>query len=31
MQPEQVHVALRNKGTTRDFDPDPDTLLSKGP
>ena len=28
MQPEQIHVALRNKGTIRDFDSDPDALLA---
>jgi len=28
MQPEQIHVALRNKGTIRDFDRDPDALLA---
>jgi len=28
MQPTQIRVALRNKGTIRDFDDDPDALLS---
>jgi hypothetical protein len=28
MQPEQIRVALRNKGTIRDFDADPDALLA---
>jgi hypothetical protein len=28
MQPEQIHVSLRNKGTVRDFDEDPNSLLS---
>ncbi len=31
MQPEQVSVAVRNKGTVRDFDADPDQMLSDGP
>lgn len=28
MAPEQIHVSLRNKGTIRDFDADPDALLT---
>ena len=28
MQPTQIRVALRNKGTIRDFDADPDALLA---
>jgi hypothetical protein len=28
MQPEQIRVSLRNKGTVRDFDENPDALLS---
>lgn len=28
MQPDQIHVSLRNKGTIRDFDDDPDALLA---
>jgi hypothetical protein len=31
MQPEQIRVALRNKGTIHDFDADPDRLLADGP
>ncbi|MEX0664534.1 MAG: DUF2889 domain-containing protein [Acidimicrobiia bacterium] len=31
MQPEQIAVALRNKGTIRDFDADPSALLKDGP
>jgi DUF2889 family protein len=31
MQPAQIHVALRNKGTVRDFDADPDLMLEAGP
>jgi hypothetical protein len=31
MQPQFVHVAVRNKGTTRDYDTDLDALLSEGP
>jgi hypothetical protein len=28
MQPEQIHLGLRNKGTVRDFDADPNALLA---
>jgi len=31
MQPVQIRVALRNKGTVRDFDTDPAALLADGP
>jgi Protein of unknown function (DUF2889) len=31
MQPEQIHVAFRNKGTIKDFDEAPDTALANGP
>jgi hypothetical protein len=31
MQPAQIEVALRNKGTIRDFDADPERLLADGP
>ena len=31
MQPGFVEVALRNRGTIRDWDPDPDQLLAEGP
>jgi Protein of unknown function (DUF2889) len=31
MQPTQIQVALRNKGTIRDFDDDPGALLADGP
>jgi hypothetical protein len=31
MQPGIVEVALRNRGTVRDWDPDPDALLADGP
>jgi len=31
MQPAQIAVALRNKGTIRDFDAEPDQLLVDGP
>jgi hypothetical protein len=31
MQPGVVEVSLRNRGTTRDFDADPDQLLAGGP
>jgi Protein of unknown function (DUF2889) len=31
MQPGVVELAERNRGTTRDFDPDPDRLLAEGP
>jgi hypothetical protein len=31
MQPEQIAVALRNKGTIRDFDEHPSALLDDGP
>jgi len=31
MQPEQIRVALRNKGTVRDFDADAGGLLADGP
>jgi hypothetical protein len=27
MQPEQIRVSLRNRGTVRDFDEDPNALL----
>jgi hypothetical protein len=31
MQPTQIRVALRNKGTVRDFDTEPERLLADGP
>jgi hypothetical protein len=31
MQPPQIRVALRNKGTVRDFDADPEEMLAEGP
>jgi hypothetical protein len=31
MQPEQIIVGVRNKGTIRDFDADPDAMLADGP
>ena len=31
MQPTQIRVALRTKGTIRDFDADPEELLAEGP
>jgi hypothetical protein len=31
MQPAQIAVALRNKGTIRDFDERPSDLLADGP
>ena len=31
MQPGPIRVSLRNKGTIRDFDTDPDAMLADGP
>ncbi len=31
MQPEQIHVAFRNKGTIKDFDEHPERALAHGP
>jgi hypothetical protein len=31
MQPERIQVALRHKETIRDFDDDPDAMLTEGP